>query len=149
MSVKNNMDLEEEIAMLKKEKEESIEAKVKLYNEWWKLKKENEIRFDKIKELEKENGISKIVHHQNMGLLEDLKKLKEENKDLTKNDECIEEELKNVEDILRFFGGDNKLPSDDLECTGCRIRQIANFVVFMIKGIADDNSRVVEATPVN
>lgn len=111
MSVENNMDLEEEMAMLKKEKEESIEAKVKLYNEWWKLKKENE--------------------------------------DLTKHDECIEGELKDIENILRCFGSDNKLPSENLECTGCRIRQIAHFVVFMIEGIQKDKFPVVEATPVN
>jgi cell division protein FtsB len=53
----------------------------KLKEENEKLKETNGKRFDKIKkvekELEDENGMSKLVHHQNMGLLEDLKKLKE------------------------------------------------------------------------
>jgi len=41
------------------------------------LKEENEKRFDKIKEMEQEVGVAKLVHHQNMALLEENKKLKE------------------------------------------------------------------------
>ena len=57
----------------------------KLKEEIEKLKETNEIRFDKIKEMENEVGVSKLVHHQNMGLLEDNKKLKEEIEKLKSN----------------------------------------------------------------
>ena len=64
-------------------KVEELEKKnKKLEEEIEKLKETNEIRFDKIKEMENEVGVSKLVHHQNLGLLEDNKKLKAENKEL-------------------------------------------------------------------
>ena len=52
----------------------------KLKEENKKFKETNEIRFDKIKEMENEVGVSKLVHHQNLGLLEDINKLKEQAK---------------------------------------------------------------------
>ena len=76
-------------------------------------------------------------------------KLKEEIEELKESDDCIDGVLKSVENIVRCYGIDNKLPEEDLECTGCRIRQIGDFVVFMIKGIQKDKFPVVEATPDN
>ena len=59
-------------------KVEELEKKnKKLEEEIEKLKETNEIRFDKIKEMENEVGVSKLVHHQNLGLLEENKELKE------------------------------------------------------------------------
>ena len=43
-----------------------------------KLKETNEIRFDKIKAMEDEVGVSKLVHSQNLGLLEEIKKLNQQ-----------------------------------------------------------------------
>lgn len=44
-----------------------------------KLKETNGKRFDEIKEMEKEVGVAKLVHHQNLELVEEIKKLKSEN----------------------------------------------------------------------
>ena len=54
---------------------EEEEGRLELENK--KLKETNQLRFDKIKEMENEVGVSKLVHHQNVGLLEDIKKLKD------------------------------------------------------------------------
>ncbi len=69
---------------LEKRNKELLVSKNALYKEVEELKAENEklketnnVRFDKIKEMENEVGVSKLVHHQNLGLLEDNKKLKE------------------------------------------------------------------------
>jgi len=264
------MDLEEEIAMLKKENKKLKErldimkatasTHIQDINEVHqdygdiirKLKETNEIRFDKIKEMEHEIGVSKLIHHQNMGLLEDLKKLKKENeelkdgentakmidklndefsvlqdknmklekqneenieakvklykeflkiqeemdllydytdydenminpdyskadgieewmcaredeisdfqsetrdleeknKELKKEKECSEKELKTIEGLLRIFANDNKLPDESLDCQGCRIRQIGAFIAFMIDNIRKESETVVQATPI-
>tara|TARA_R100000805_G_C3620181_1_gene123703 strand:+ start:253 stop:1161 length:909 start_codon:yes stop_codon:yes gene_type:complete len=70
---------------------EEEEGRLELENK--KLKETNQLRFDKIKEMENEVGVSKLVHHQNMGLLEDIKKLKD----------C------NYEEYCELVGGENKL----------------------------------------
>jgi hypothetical protein len=54
---------------------EEEEGRLELENK--KLKETNQLRFDKINEMADEVGVSKLVHHQNMGLLEDIKKLKD------------------------------------------------------------------------
>jgi hypothetical protein len=60
-------------ALLARQKDSELK-KLKEENE--KLKETNQIRFDKIKEMENEVGVSKLVHHQNLGLLEENEKLK-------------------------------------------------------------------------
>ena len=58
--------------------DELITKNNKLYDENKKLKEENEKRFDKIKEMENEVGVSKLVHHQNLELQKENEKLKDE-----------------------------------------------------------------------
>ena len=57
--------------------EDLEEEEGRLEEENKKLKETNQLRFDKINEMADEVGVSKLVHHQNMGLLEDIKKLKD------------------------------------------------------------------------
>ena len=158
MSVKNNMDLEEEIAMLKKENK-------KLNSDNRMFKKANKNCGEIIKKLEGEKSML-------LDALEcwkaDNKKLKKENEDLNKKKsikwsreyatprikelenekDCAHEELKTLEVLLRLFAEDNKLPEEGLDCHGCRIRQIGTFIAFMIDGMRKESETVVQATPI-
>ena len=72
---------------------EKLKAEHKKFDEIWKtegiteqdiidMKRQISDQCDLIKKLKEEQGMSKLVHHQNMGLSEDLKRLKEENEKL-------------------------------------------------------------------
>ena len=127
---------EDELCDFQSETSNLEEKNKELKKEIEKLKKQNEnlgTNYERhIKSLEEEN-----------------EKLKKENEEFKADNVCMEGVLNSVENILRSFGDGNKLPEEDLECKGCRIRQIGDFVVFMIKGIQNDKFPVVEATPVN
>ena len=75
--------------------DELITKNNKLYDENKKLKEENEKRFDKIKEMENEVGVSKLVHHQNLELQKENEKLKAE-VELKKDAWCPELILKDL-----------------------------------------------------
>lgn len=91
----------------------------KLKEENKKLKETNEIRFDKIKEMENEVGVSKLVHHQNLGLLEEItkfkKELKEEDGEKHEDDKELIK-LKNDNEIVKMMFID-EFVRDEIEKT--------------------------------
>lgn len=199
MSVKNNMDLEEEIAMLKKENEklkdgENTAKMIDKLNDEFSVLQDKNMKLEEQLEKEKQNCAFLSIRVQSLdeenkklnkeidemfeatdygddiirdgytkldaiyewatsacdGFKEENEKLEEEIKELKKEKDCADKELKTLEELLRIFSKDNKLPEEGLSCHGCRIRQIGGFIAFTMERYCNDaNKPVVQATPVN
>ncbi len=147
-----NMKLEEEIAKEVNEKERLEEKYEKLEEEMDLLYDYTDYPEDMLRpDYSKADGIGEWMDAREdeiSDLQSETRDLEEKNKELKKEKECSEEELKTIEGLLRIFAKDNKLPDESLDCQGCRIRQIGFFIVFMIDNIRKEKETVVQATPI-
>jgi len=121
-----NKELKEQLAIKEAEQEEEANLICSLKEENKRLKEENEKRFDKIKEMEQEVGVAKLVHHQNMGLLEEklnlekeMKKLKEENERLKERqmiqNAIASEHINEINDVHGEYGKKIRKLEEDIK----------------------------------